>query len=439
MNLIDLLRQPEGKTLEFKRNLTSPDGILRSLVAFANTSGGTLLVGIEDKTHQVVGVRDPLDMEERLANLISDRIQPSLVPDIEILPWRRIQVLAVRIHPSSVRPHFLLKHGPDKGVYIRVGSTNRRADAALIAELKRYTLQRTFDEEPLPDLDSEAIDFMAASESFKSIRPLKKAELESLGIMTRHQGQLVPTVGGVILFGRERVRHFPDAWVQAGRFHGIDRSRILDSVEITDNLSMAVEESILFIQRSIARELIIDGTRRVEKWTYPLTAIREAVINAIVHADYSQSGAPIRIAVYENRLEIENPGLLPFGLTIDDIQRGVSKLRNRVIGRVFRELGYIEQWGSGIQRMMRSCQESGLALPLFEEIGTHFRVTLSADRIKEPELDQLDQAVIDLLAEGEGFSTSQFADRLGRSSRAMRTRLLRLVEQVFQHKIGIYQ
>jgi predicted HTH transcriptional regulator len=317
-----------------------------------------------------------------------------------------------------------------------VGSTNRRADTALIAELKRYTFLRTFDEEPLFDLDSEAIDFRAASESFNSIRTLKKAELESLGIMIRHQGHLVPTVGGMILFGKERTRYFPDAWIQAGRFHSTDRGRILDSAQITEHLPKAVEESILFIQRSITRELVIDGVRRTERWAYPLTAIREAVINAIVHADYSQSGAPIRIAIFNNRLEVENPGLLPFGLTIDDIHRGVSRLRNRVVGRVFRELGFIEQWGSGIQRMVRSCEEFGLAPPLYEEIGTHFRVTLFAARHHEPELDLLDQAVVDLLAEGNGFTTRQFAERLGRSSRAMRSRLLKLVEKGLVVEVG---
>jgi ATP-dependent DNA helicase RecG len=86
-------------------------------------------------------------------------------------------------------------------------------------------------------------------------------------------------------------------------------------------------------------------------------------MNAIVHADYAQQGAPIRIALFDDRIEIENPGLLPFGLTIEDIMQGVSKLRNRVIGRVFHELHLIERWGSGIQRMTSACQEAGLRAP----------------------------------------------------------------------------
>lgn len=232
LDLIEILRRPEGKTLEFKRDLSSPDGALKTIVAFANTSGGMLLIGVEDKTRHVRGVSQPLDLEERLANLISDRITPRIVPEIEILPWRRTQVLACQVHPSPSRPHYLTREGPAGGVYVRVGSTNRRADAELIEELRRYARGEGFDEQPMPELDSEAIDFRAASESFASVRKLTRRDLETLRILTNHQGRRVPTVGGMILFGKNRGRYFPDAWIQAGRFEGVDKSRIIDSVEI---------------------------------------------------------------------------------------------------------------------------------------------------------------------------------------------------------------
>jgi predicted HTH transcriptional regulator len=132
------------------------------------------------------------------------------------------------------------------------------------------------------------------------------------------------------------------------------------------------------VQKHLSREAVIAGPRRVDRWKVPLVALREAIINAIVHADYAERGAPIRVAVFDDRVEVENPGILPLGLTSEDIRKGVSKLRNRVIGRVFHELGLIEQWGSGIQRMTAACQEAGLPAPVLEEIGTHFRVVLSA-------------------------------------------------------------
>ena len=108
MDLVEILKRPHGKTLEFKRDLSSPDGALRTIVAFANTSGGTLLVGVEDRTRHVRGVPHALDLEERLASLVSDRISPRIVPELEILPWRRSQVLALQVHPSPSRPHHLM-------------------------------------------------------------------------------------------------------------------------------------------------------------------------------------------------------------------------------------------------------------------------------------------------------------------------------------------
>lgn len=436
MNVIDLLRRPEGKTLEFKRDLSSPKGVLRTIVAFANTAGGIVLIGVEDKTHNVSGVEDPRAMEERIANLVSDRIVPRLVPDIEVLPWRQTSVVAIEVHPSSLRPHHLTQEGETQGTYVRVGSTNRRADPAMTGELRRYSRNESFDEQPMPDLDSEAIDFRAASESFAPFRALARRDLVSLGILVKHQGRPVPTVGGMLLFGHERDRHFPDAWIQVGRFAGTSKAKILDHHELRGYPVPAIEETLTFIGERLRRGATIGAVLRQDRWELPPVAIREAVINAVVHADYSQQGAPIRVALYDDRLEIESPGLLPFGLIIDDLTHGTSRLRNRVIGRVLHELKLIEQWGSGIPRMEAACQEAGLASPEFEEIGQRFRVTLRTARVGEPTTDALDDTILALLADGEGRSTAKIAAHIKRSPRATRTRLAALVDRGLIREIG---
>ena len=437
MDLVDLLTRPEGKTLEFKRDLSSPRGVLRSIVAFANTSGGVLVVGVEDGTRHVCGVTEPLDLEERLANLISDSVTPRLVPELEIIPWRGGHVVAVEVFPSPSRPHHLAREGPTDGVYVRVGSTNRRADPELVEELRRYARGEAYDEQPVPELDSEAVDFRAASESFAPVRLLRPADLETLRLVTTHQGRTVPTVGGVLLFGRDpdRTRLFPDAWVQAGRFLGTDKTRIFDQAEIRSHLVAAVEDAIGFVQKHSLHAVDIGAVRHTDRWNLPPVAVREAVVNAMAHADYRQRGAPIRIAVFDDRLEVESPGLLPFGLTVDDLHRGVSKLRNRVVGRVFHSLGLIEQWGSGVQRMTSACLDAGLAPPVLEEIGTRFRVTLTTTRVGAPSLDATDQAILATLT-GQGALTSEVAQAIGLSTRATRTRLSKLVDRGLVHEIG---
>lgn len=436
MDATELLRVHEGKTLEFKRDLSSPKGILRTLVAFSNTAGGTLVIGVEDGTRAVVGVADPRGVEQKVANLVTDCIRPRLVPDIDVVAWRRLQLLIVRVHPSPIRPHYLAEAGLHEGTFVRVGSTNRRADTNLIGELQRYAQGRCFDEEPVPDLKASAIDFDAAASLFAARRVLRPADLRSLGVTTDFQGTEVPTVGGVVLFGNDRLRRFPDAWIQAGRFEGTTRRRIIDSTEITAMPVAAVEDAAAFVRRYLAGEIVIEGVRSTQRFPLPLTAVREAITNAVVHRDYAQIGAPIRVALYDDRLEVESPGLLPFGLTVEDLLHGVSRLRNRVIARVFHELGLIEQWGSGVQRMVDTCREAGLETPSFEEIGPHFRVTMRISGQARLALGDVEREILAALRGSKGLRTRELAVRIGWSVRATRLRLQRLIEHGLVVEIG---
>ena len=119
--LTDLLAQHEGKMLEFKRDVPSPENIIRTVVAFSDGAGGTIIVGVDDRTRSVHGIPDPTTTEELLANLISDRIEPRLVSELQIVPWRKTCVIALRVYPSSSRPHFVKAAGPEQGAYVRVG------------------------------------------------------------------------------------------------------------------------------------------------------------------------------------------------------------------------------------------------------------------------------------------------------------------------------
>ena len=270
MSLVELLKRNEGKTLEFKRGLSSPEGILKCLVAFANTAGGIVVIGVEDGSKNVRVVPDVLGSEEKVASLVSDSIRPRLIPDIEVVPWRNLNVLAVQVYPSNTRPHYLERLGPEEGVFIRVGSTNRKAEAPQIEELKRLNWMNSFDEQAIPDMHSEAIDFRAASELFAPYRQLTAQAWNTLRITTEHQGRQVPTIGGLLLFGKDRFARFPDAWIQAGRFAGTNRARLLDSVEIRSFLPCAAEEAIAFAHKHLTRESIIKGVRREDRWSVPL-------------------------------------------------------------------------------------------------------------------------------------------------------------------------
>ena len=436
MDIVNLLKEPESKTLEFKRDLSSPTGVLRTMVSFANTAGGTIIIGVKDKDKHVCGVQEPLSLEEKLANLINDLIVPQLLPEIEVIPWRNRYLLAVQIFPSSTKPHYLKKQGLEKGTYIRVGSSNRLVDRVMLTELQRIKFEDSFDKQAISELSSEAIDFRVASELFEPVRKLSESDLLSMDLVTTHQRKKVPTAGGMILFGKDRLKHFPDAWVQVGRFAGATKTDILDTQEITAYPVLAIDEVLAFVKKHAMHGIDIKGARHTEVWNLPLTAIREAIINAFVHADYAQQGSPIRLAIFDDRIEIENPGLLLFGLTVDEIKQGVSKLRNRVIGQVFYRLGLIERWGSGIRRIIDSCLEAGFRAHVFEEIGTHFRVTLFTQVTAKPTIDEVDQKIVSALKQSEGLSTKEIAETINKSQRATRTRLINLIEKGLVVEVG---
>lgn len=375
-SIAELLTTPEGKTFECKRDLSSPQNLLKTLVAFANSAGGLVLIGVADATRDVLGLPEPLQAEEQLCNLIADGIAPNLVPNVELVAHGDLNLLLVEVFPSGQRPHHLIKQGPEQGVYVRLGSTNRQADSALIEELRRSVSGTAFDEQPMLGRTPADLDHEAITAAFAGIRSIREQDLHSLRVLTTVQGRDVPTAGGMLLFGRDRQRWFPDAWVQCARFTGTTKAGIFDQLDIQAPLPQALEQALAFLKKHAVRSADFHELRRVDRWSIPLASLREALTNALVHADYSQRGAPIRVATFDDRIEIENPGVLIPGLSLDDLPRGISRLRNRVISRVFRELGLIEQWGSGVPVILEEAASQQLPPPLFEEVGLRFRVTL---------------------------------------------------------------
>lgn len=288
--------------------------------------------------------------------------------------------MRVEVYLSSSRPHYLAKKGPEQGVLVRVGSSNRQADPQLIEELKRQVMGLSFDALPMPELSLDDLDYPAMQQAFGATE-LNENKLLTLKLLVKHQGKLVPSRGAVLLFGRQRTLHFDDAWIQCGRFRGLDKVHIFDQTELHDHLPQAVHSIEQFLQKHAYKSAEFGGMQRVDHWSIPVTILREAIVNALVHCDYSQRGSPIRVAFYDDRIEIESPGLIMPGVTIEDMKRGVSVIRNPVIARVFRELKLVEQWGSGIQRMFAESAEQGLPEPIIEEIANRLRIIIPLSQI----------------------------------------------------------
>jgi len=199
MNIDGLLASPEGKTLEFKRDLSSPKPILKTLVAFANTAGGTLVIGRADDG-SLTGVDDVLAEEDRLANLIADSIAPAMTPDIEAISIEGKDLLLVRV-AHWPGPFYLKEKGSEDGIYVRLGSTSRQADAAMRAELERYRSNHSFDQMPCVEANAGDLDGLLIQHWFPDEhRIVDEAAQESLGLLVRYGSSRVPSNGGIILF-----------------------------------------------------------------------------------------------------------------------------------------------------------------------------------------------------------------------------------------------
>ncbi|RLB82320.1 MAG: hypothetical protein DRH17_06340 [Deltaproteobacteria bacterium] len=368
MNIAELLNSSEGKTLEFKRDLSSMKPILKTLVAFANTAGGTLIIGRKDDG-ELQGVPNVLRAEERLASAISDGIRPAMTPEIEIYSHEGKPLLVVRV-PHWRGPFYLKAEGAEKGV----------AGPEIVAELQRSLVGFSYDQTPCPDLSVGDLDMEKIHRAFATVgRKIDKQKLESLGVLVAYAGRRVLSYGGVILFGTDtaRQRYFPDARVSCARFRGTDKAEFIDRMDIDGGVLNAVEEVPRFIRRNTRLAAKIETMRRRDIPEYPEVAIREVLVNAIAHADYSLTGMRILVAIYADRMEIQNPGMLPFGMTMEEFKAGVSKIRNRVIACVSRvrldrgvgerlqagDGGLPDRWlpGAGMARTWRGF--AGVVLP----------------------------------------------------------------------------
>jgi len=136
---------------------------------------------------------------------------------------------------------------------------------------------------------------------------------------------------------------------------------------------MALDDVPKFIRRNTRMAAKIKSLRRQDIPEYPPVSLREALVNAVVHTDYAQRGSQIMVSVFSNRLVIQNPGMMPFGMTIDDFKAGVSRIRNPVIARVFRELDLMEEWGSGYRRIGDDCRAGGYPMPEWQELASVVR------------------------------------------------------------------
>lgn len=375
----------ESKNVEYK--LLPPSRSInytKTAVAFANGQGGCLVFGVEDQTLRVVGIAE--DKVFTVMGAISDAIvnscEPLIIPDITMHDVNGKTVIVAEIASGLQRPYHIKSLGQEQGTFVRVAGTTRQADQPTIRELTIEGSNRSFDQVQCLGLSvtDEDIAALCASltktakdnaEDPTKIKTVTEKQLLQWGVLCEQDGTLAPTNAYAILTGNEAVRSV----VQCGVFKGTTKAVFVDRREFTGTPQELIEESYQYVLRNIHMGARFKGVYRQDVYEIPPDAIRELIVNAIVHRSYIDHSS-IQIAIYDDRLEITSPGRLPMGQTIERMKQGYSKIRNEALASAFEYMGYIEHWGSGILRVIQQVCDAGLPEPEFLGGDTDLRINI---------------------------------------------------------------
>jgi len=332
----------ENQAVEFKESWR--DDHLKTLCAFANTDGGVMYIGMSNDG-EPVGLKNTDQLLETLPNKIKHNL--NILASVKTESINGIEVIKIEVLPSEVPISYNGKF------YIRSGSTTQEVGGMelvkFIMKKQRLSWDALLSDAGIDEIDEKTVlkfknmakDRLSISEEDSIEKILENLELLKEGKLTN---------AGLLLFGKNPNRYLTNAISRVGRFK--TQTEIIDTVEIKGNLFNQVEKVIEAIKKHLNVRFEINGIERKDIWDYPIAAVREACINALIHRDYLDT-ADIQIKIYDDHIWFWNPGKLPEGITVDMLKdEHSSKPRNRLIAMAFYYAGLIERWGTGTKRMV---------------------------------------------------------------------------------------
>ena len=423
MNLKELISKGESDTIEFKKSLSAWKEIVETISAFSNTKGGTIVVGVDD-SKRIHGAKIGKNTIEDLTNKILTNTDPKIYPEITTATFENKDLILIKVEkfPYDV----VLAFGRP---FKRVGKTTTRMSkdeyTRRILEIhkkKIYFDGQILEEARIEDIDENKV--KAFVKKAKGRRNLAiDEEDDALSILKKLRllkGNLLCNAG-ILLFGKNPQEYFPQASIKCIRFKGTDvASEMLDFKEIETDLLSEVEEVKRFIFNNISlRAWIEEGKiERQEKWEYPPKALREAIVNAIVHRDY-RVPSKIQVRIFDDRIEIWNPGRLPEGWNTETLKKEhTSEPFNPLIARIFFWIGYMEEVGTGTNKIIKWCKDWRLPEPEFEVKSNNIVVVIRKSKLTPEYLDALglserDKEIIQILKEEKKITSSYLQRRYG--------------------------
>ena len=387
-NIFNIINEGENQKTEFKTSFGK--AVIESVVAFSNTNGGKVIIGIND-SKEIVGIDLSSETIKNFINEIKQNTNPQVIPDIFTFKVDHKNIVVIEVPEYPVKPvSFKNKY------FKRFANSNHLMSLDEIANEYIKTINSSWDFYPdgihtLENISTEKVERFINKIEKRTDTQIKLSPLEFLNKLEFLRNNQL-TYGAYLLF----VKDFCSiSDVQVGRFKS--DITIIDSISLNSDLFTEVDEIIAFIKKHLMVEFIITGKpQRDERFDYPLDAIREIVVNMVVHRDYRDSSGSI-IKIFDNRIEFYNPGKLYGDITLTDLLSGnySSKVRNKLIARAFKEAGIIEKYGSGIKRVLDICKDQGIIPPKFEEVFNGLKVTLFKEKLTGNVIDSINYEAID--------------------------------------------
>ena len=397
--LLELLLNGENSGLEFKRDDIQPQRLAGEIVALLNLEGGHILLGVENDAAASGLTREPKEAEEWVMQIARDHVQPAVIPYWETLEWDEGVVIGIVSLPADApdKP-YKMKSGASWVTRIRVGTTTR--DATREEEERLYQQGLRYGLKPVLGTTPHDLDFRRLRDYFVRVRgessfPVDDTDqlerlLFNLELVTTSAGYTSATVDGLLLFGENLDRFLPQSGVRAICYQGTEPDYAVRAEEdirgpltpLGGSSDLMVEPGIVdrawdFVRRNTSSSSRLVGAQRYERREYPEDVLREVLVNALVHRDYSIAGTDVMLSIFSDRLEIQSPGRLPNTVTVEGMRSGMRYARNQTLVNVMRDYGYVDARGMGIRNKVIPLMHANNGTePDFTEEENRFAVCL---------------------------------------------------------------
>lgn len=402
--LLEIIANGENSGVEFKRDDIRPEQLAKEVVALANFLGGRILLGVEDDG-AVSGIQRP-NLEEWVMNVFRDRVHPMLLPFYEEIQVEQGIRVAVISFPQGIAKPYVVRHSGSEEIFVRMGTTSRLATREQQARLFSAGSLLHTELLPVAGTDFRTLDRVRFTDYLRNVlndpeipgeedQSAWEVRAEGLGLMVRTEQQpAMCTIAGVVLFGINPRKYVRTSGLRVMAFEGVEKDydARLDTTldgplvgrwEQSSNGRNLVDNGLLERFMDVISPFISKTApepnaqlRRDKLWFYPIEAMREVVLNALTHRDWTRN-VDVEVVAYADRLEVVSPGALPNSMTIEKMKAGQRSPRNTIIVEIMRDYGYVDARGMGVRRkIIPLMRERNHSEPRFDATDDYLRVTL---------------------------------------------------------------